>query len=92
MSQLLKYPKLLLTIADRNTDTQKEKLAHGFLIYMGLLMSMGGLLWGTLCIIYELYIPAIIPFLYIAITIFNFTYLYFSKNFKCSRNIQILLS
>ena len=92
MSQLLKYPKLLLTIADSDTNNHKEKLSHGFLIYMGLLMSVGGLLWGTFCIIYGLYIPAIIPFLYIAITIFNFTYLYFSKNFKCSRNIQILIS
>jgi len=88
----LRYLKMILTIADQDFNTQEEKRQHGFLIYMGLLMSMGGLIWGTLCLLNDLYLPATVPFTYILITVINFLYLYYTKNFIVSQNIQISIS
>ncbi len=92
MNQLLTHVAPLLTIADTSNNTDAQKRQHGFLIYMGLLMSTGGLLWGTLCLYHDIYIAAIVPYAYIIITILNFTYLYFTKNFQTSQNIQIIIS
>lgn len=92
MGSLLKRLQFLLTIGDKASDTEEEKRQHGFLIYMGLLMSSGGVLWSTLCIANGLYLPAMVPYTYIFITILNFTYLYRTKNFTVTQNIQILMS
>ena len=92
MNKYLNYIVPLLTIADTSSNTETEKRQHSFLIYMGLLMSTGGLLWGTLCLYHDIYIAAIVPYMYILITILNFTYLYFTKNFQTSQNIQIIIS
>ena len=89
---LLKHVQFLLTIGDKPSDTEEEKRQHGFLIYMGLLMSCGGVLWSTLCVLNGLYLPALVPYAYIFITILNFRYLYRTKNFIVAQNIQILLS
>lgn len=92
MGSLLKRLQFLLTIGDKESDTEDEKRQHGFLIYMGLLMSSGGLMWSTLCVVNELYLPAIVPYTYIFVTILNFTYLYHTKNFVITQNIQIFMS
>ena len=92
MKKYLSYILPLLTIADTSSNTEAEKRRHSFLIYMGLLMSTGGLLWGTLCLYHDIYIAAIVPYAYIVITILNFTYLYFTKNFQASQDIQIIIS
>lgn len=92
MGPLLKRLQFLLTIGDKESDTEDEKRQHGFLIYMGLLMSSGGLMWSTLCVVNDLYLPAIVPYTYIFVTILNFTYLYHTKNFVITQNIQILMS
>jgi len=82
----------LLTIADTSENTESEKRQHSFLVYMGLLMSTGGLVWGSICLYHDIYIAAIIPYMYIFITALNFTYLYYTKDFKVSQNIQIIIS
>ncbi|MCZ6633594.1 MAG: ATP-binding protein [bacterium] len=82
----------IAAIGDKATDTEKEKLQHGFLVYMGLLMSGGGLLWGTISIYYGLFLPSVIPYGYTILTIVNFTYFYFSKNFRLVRFFQVLMS
>lgn len=92
MNKYLSYVLPLLTIADTSNNTEAEKRRHSFLIYMGLLMSTGGLLWGSLCLYHDIYLGAIVPYAYIMITILNFTYLYFTKNFQASQNIQIIIS
>jgi len=92
MNKYLNYILPLLSIADTSSNTETEKRQHSFLIYMGLLMSIGGILWGTLCLYHDIYIAAIVPYTYILITILNFTYLYFTKNFQTSQNIQIIIS
>ncbi len=47
---------------DKETDTDKEKLQHGFRVYMDLLMSTGGLLLGTISINYGLILPSVVPY------------------------------
>jgi len=92
MNKYLNYIMPLLVIADTSSNTDAQKRQHSFLIYMGLLMSTGGFLWGSICLYHDIYIAAIVPYAYITITILNFTYLYFTKNFKVSQNIQIIIS
>lgn len=82
----------VLTIADTSMNTESEKRQHSFLIYMGLLMSTGGLIWGSICLYHDILTAAIVPFTYILITSINFTYLYYSKDFEVSQNIQIIIS
>jgi len=82
----------IASIGDKSSDTDEEKLAHHFLIYMGLLMGFGGIVWGSITFYYHLFIPSIIPFGYTVFTFFNFMYFYFSKNFSRVRFFQVLLS
>lgn len=92
MNKYISYLLPLLTIADTPNDTDDQKRQHSFLIYMGLLMSIGGLVWGSICLYHHIYIAAIVPYAYILITTLNFTYLYFTKDFEVSQNIQIIIS
>ncbi|MBN2824730.1 MAG: response regulator [Campylobacterales bacterium] len=92
MDNFLQKLQSILTIADRYDDTQTQKRTHSFLIYMRLLMSLGGLTWGTLCVVYDLYLAAAVPYTYILITTLNFLYLHKSKNFILAQNIQIAIS
>ena len=92
MNKYIDYILQLLSIADTPNNTDTENRQHSFLIYMGLLMSTGGLVWGTICLYHDIYIAATVPFTYIMITMLNFTYLYFTKNFEVSQNIQIVIS
>lgn len=82
----------LSSIADRKEDTLKQKQDHRFLIYIGLAMSLGGVVWGSISFFYGLRRESIVPYSYTAITILNFIYLYYSKNFVVSQTIQILAS
>lgn len=71
MRKRFDFLRLILKIADQESDSQEQKRQHVFLIYMGLLMSLGGVVWGSLCLFYELYLAAIIPFIYISVTFIN---------------------
>lgn len=82
----------LARIADTPTSTDDEKIAHTFLIYLGIFMSVGGIIWGTISVISGLLYQALIPYAYAVITSVNFIYLYYSKNFTVSQNIQIAIS
>lgn len=84
--------KSLLTIADTLESTDDEKIAHSFLICLGIFMAIGGIIWGSVMVIAGLPYQALIPYGYTVITILNFTYLYFSKNFNFSQNIQVYSS
>ncbi|MFT5377468.1 MAG: hypothetical protein ACI906_004308, partial [Candidatus Latescibacterota bacterium] len=80
------------SIGNKITDSDKEKLQQEFLIYMGLLMSGGGIVWGAISTYCDLLLPSMIPYGYTVITLLNFTYFYFSKNFGAVRFIQVLIS
>jgi hypothetical protein len=50
-----------------------EALQRRYLVYMGVLMSLGGLMWGGLAVGLGLYPESAIPFGYTLITAVNFT-------------------
>jgi diguanylate cyclase (GGDEF)-like protein len=79
-------------MADMPTSTDDEKIAHSFLIYLGLFMAVGGVIWGTLSMMSGLVYQSLFPYAYSLITLINFTYLYYSKNFNIVQNVQVTIS
>jgi len=74
LSQTSRIISSIATIGNKVTDTDKEKLQHRFLVYMGLLMSGGGILWGTISVYFDLWLPSILPYGYTMLTFINFTF------------------
>jgi len=79
-------------VGDTPSNTDQEKLEHHLLIYMGLLMGCGGIVWGSITAYYRLFIPACIPYGYTVFTVINFTHFYLTKNFTRTRFLQVLMS
>jgi signal transduction histidine kinase len=82
----------LLAIGNKPTDSESQKQKHQFMLYMGLVMSVGGITWGSLATGLGYPIPGSIPFAYAVVTFFNFIYFYKTKNFKVASAIQVLIS
>ena len=82
----------LTSFGDRPNDSANEKLNHSLLIYLGLAMSIGGIIWGGICLSYGLNLQASIPLGYAAITMANFIVFGVSKSFSVVRFIQIFIS
>ena len=80
------------TLADRPGDDDELRLRHRLLILGGLMMSGGGLLWGTLSLIFGLTSEAVVPYAYVVITAGNFLVLWRTKNFAVGRTVQISIS
>jgi PAS domain S-box-containing protein len=59
---------------------------------MGLLMSVGGSVWGTLLLFLESNLPALLPYGYVVLTLANLGYLHRTKNFGVARWIQLSIS
>ena len=55
------------------------------MVYMGLAMSFGGVLWGTICLAYGMLLPAVVPYGYTVLTFLNFVYFRQTKNFPVAR-------
>ena len=81
-----------VTIGDKITDSEPEKMQHKILVYMGLLMGFCGLLWGAISTYFHLFLPASIPFGYSILTTINFILFYKTKNFPRTRFLQVLMS
>jgi signal transduction histidine kinase len=79
-------------IADRPGDDEEELLRHRVLIMGGLMMSGGGLLWGTLSVIFGLAVESLAPYAYVVITAINFFILSRTKAFPIARSVQITAS
>lgn len=79
-------------IGSRADDSPELALQKRFLVYLGTAMSFGGLLWGTLCLYFDLRLPALIPYGYVFITIINFSGFFFWRHFGVTRFVQVLIS
>ncbi len=75
-----------------NTDDAELKLQKNFLVYLAIFMSIGGLIWGGISLVYSLKIPAIFPLGYVVISFYNIAAYAYHKNFKIARTVQILAS
>ncbi len=82
----------ILTIGDTKASTAQERLQNSFIIYIGILMSLGGIIWGVVAFSQGFYVQAIAPLAYPLITTLNFIYLYYSKNLRLVQFIQIFIS
>ncbi|MCB9225019.1 MAG: HAMP domain-containing sensor histidine kinase [Crocinitomicaceae bacterium] len=82
----------LLSIGNLPTDSDVVKQKHSFMVYMGLVMGFGGIVWGTMATAFGYPIPGVIPYAYSFITVLNFLYFSKSKNFKVSSAIQVFMS
>ena len=80
------------SLGDRPGDSDDERLRHRLLVYMGLLMSCGGLVWGGLSLYGGMVFASIVPYGYTAATALNLVYFGVSKNFRVVRIVQVLLS
>ena len=92
MSRIQSFHHRLVTLGDKPDDDKEERLKHHFLIYLGMTMSVGGIIWGCICVYYNLYFQATLPFSYFIITIVNFIVFWWTKNFAAVRFVQVLIS
>ena len=76
-------------IADKPGDDDEQRLRHRLLIFGGLAMSGGGLLWGTLSVVFGLVLEAIVPYAYVVLTAVNLLVLKTTKRFGPARIVQI---
>ncbi len=89
MERILEF---LSTIADTPQNTKEEKRQHAFLIYIGILMSFGGLLWGTIVMSSGLFYQSFIPFAYVLVTFGNYVLIYYTKDFNTGQAVQLGIS
>lgn len=67
-------------------------LRRRLLVYMGLLMSGGGVLWGTIALSQGLIAASVIPYGYVVLTAFNLVHFKKSLDFERTRFFQVLIS
>ncbi len=81
-----------VTLGDKPTDSAETKLQHHFLILVSLLMSLGGIFWGSVTAYYDLWARASIPLGYTVLTGINLVIFHFTKNFRWARFVQVSIS
>ncbi len=80
------------TIGIHVDDDDYTILRKKFLVYQGLAMGVGGLIWGSLLLAFNYPGPALIPYAYTFITIINFYFFDKFYHFGIARNIQAAIS
>lgn len=81
-----------LALGDKPTDSDEDKFQHHFLINAALVMSIGGIFWGSITASYGMWFRASIPLGYAILTAANLIYFYLGKNFKFAQLFQISIS
>lgn len=82
----------IVSIGDKPSDSPSEKQKHQFMIYMGLIMSFGAVVWCIMAYAFGYHLASSIPLAYSIVTPFNLYYFYKTKNFKVSRFFQVFIS
>jgi serine phosphatase RsbU (regulator of sigma subunit) len=80
------------TVGEREGESAEARLSRQLLVFGGVLMSGGGLLWGTISAAYGQLAASSIPFGYIACTAMNLALFHATKRFERARFVQVLLS
>lgn len=84
--------KKLTVIGDLPSDSDREKEKHQFMIYMGLIMTCGGIMWGAITLGFGYFMAGSIPLGYGVMTAINFSLFAKTKNFIHARFVQVLIS
>lgn len=72
-------------------STYPEDFKKAYFFFL-LVMNVGGIVWGILCLVFKFYLVSIIPFGYFTLSLANLWYLFKSENFILTRFIQVLFS
>jgi signal transduction histidine kinase len=83
---------VLGSIADKPTDDTQAMIRNRIFVYTAVIMSFGGLLWGSIALYFDLYFAAMIPYGYVLLTVINFSFLAYYGHRKIARFVQIYLS
>jgi large-conductance mechanosensitive channel len=73
-------------------DTEELQIQKSFLVYLALFMSVGGIVWGSICLYYGLTFQSLFPYSYVLISALNLVYFSFSKHIRPVRFIQVFIS
>ena len=73
-------------------DSDELLIQKSFLVFLAIFMSVGGLVWGSICIYYGLGFQSIFPYSYVVISAVNMLIFSFTKNIRIARFIQVLIS
>ncbi|HNF15850.1 MAG TPA: ATP-binding protein [Leptospiraceae bacterium] len=92
MNKALRYLSDTYAPKGTSTDGQNEKLKHKFLLSLAVLMSFGGIIWGSIALYFGLYLQALIPFGYTVLSAVNISAFLLFRNFSMTRLIQVFIS
>jgi signal transduction histidine kinase len=87
-----KIPAFISSIGISPRDKEDTILQKRFLVYQALLMSMGGIIWGTLAFVFNREWQSSVPFGYVLLTALNLIFFHVSGNFKVVKTIQTVIS
>ena len=68
---MTKIPAFISSIGINPRDKEDTVLQKRFLVYQALLMSMGGIIWGTLALTFNREWQSSVPFGYVLLTVLN---------------------
>ncbi|MAE83637.1 MAG: hypothetical protein CMB80_12930 [Flammeovirgaceae bacterium] len=80
------------SIGHKMGDSEEIKVQKSFLVFLATFMSVGGIIWGTLLLSYDIIYPSFIPYGYVVISFINIMTFKVTKNFRVTRTIQIFVS
>jgi PAS domain S-box-containing protein len=89
------YKKLIARIATigiQPNDNKATITAKNLLVFLAILMSFGGIMWGTILLAFDIYLPMVIPYGYVVLSFLNILYFHYSNKFEASRVFQIIIS
>jgi len=89
---MTKIPAFISSIGINPRDKEDTVLQKRFLVYQALLMSMGGIIWGTLAFTFNREWQSSVPFGYVLLTVLNLIFFHVSGNFKVAKTIQTVIS
>ena len=87
-----KFLAFISSIGISQQDKEDTVLQKRFLVYQALLMSMGGIIWGTLALVFDRAWQSSVPFGYAFLTALNLIFFHVSGNFKVVKTIQTAIS
>lgn len=74
------------------SDDELSRNNKRFVVYEAILMSLGGILWGTICLFLDRIPQSIIPFSYVLMSIINIALFSRTKNFQVAQFFQTAIS
>jgi len=91
-SKIKSFLQKLIEIGIQKDDSDLLKFQKRFNNTMGLLMGVGGVVFGGVCLLFKLYLASYIPLTYAVLLTINFLYYLYSKNYKFLTALQIMLT